>query len=105
MFGHSPTRSPLEDAFLRLVRRHGLSLPSTNVLVEGFQVDAIWRSQRVAVELDGWTDHQTRRAFEADRERDAVLMAAGWRVIRMTHRQLVERPDRVVHVLRRLGIA
>jgi very-short-patch-repair endonuclease len=104
-FEQHHTRSPLEDAFLRLVRGNGLPLPSTNALVEGFQVDAVWRTQHVAVELDGWTDHQTRRAFEADRERDAVLMAAGWRVIRVTHRQLTERPDRVVHLLRRLGIA
>jgi very-short-patch-repair endonuclease len=103
-FEHSPTRSPLEDAFLRLVRGSRLPLPSTNALVEGFEVDAVWRAQRVAVELDGWTDHQTRRAFEADRERDAVLMAAGWRVIRVTHRQLGERPDHVLSTLRRLGI-
>jgi len=104
-FAHHHTRSPLEDAFLRLVRSNGLPLPSTNALVEGFQVDAIWRTQRVAVELDGWTDHQTRRAFETDRERDATLTENGWRVVRFTYRQLRERPDRVVHVLRRLGLA
>lgn len=103
-FEHHHTRSPLEDAFLRFVRSNGLSLPSTNALVEGFQVDAVWRTQRVAVELDGWTDHQTRRAFETDRARDAVLTANGWRVVRFTHRQLTHRPDLVVQTLRRLGI-
>lgn len=104
-FEHSPTRSPLEDAFLRLLRDRRLPFPATNAHVEGYEVDAVWRSRRVAVELDGWTDHRTRRAFETDRERDAVLMAAGWRVLRVTHRQLTSRPDLVVQTLRRLGIA
>lgn len=104
-FERHHTRSPLEDAFLRLVRSNRLPLPSTNVLVEGFEVDAVWRAQRVAVELDGWTDHQTRRAFEKDRERDAALTAAGWRVVRFTYRQLTRRPDLVISTLRRLGIA
>ena len=102
---HHHTRSPLEDAFLRLLRNRGLPLPATNAHVEGFEVDAVWRAQRIAVELDGWTDHQTRRAFEADRQRDAVLLAAGWRVMRVTYRQLTEAPDRVVQTLRRLGLA
>jgi very-short-patch-repair endonuclease len=103
-FEHHHTRSPLEDAFLRVLRDNGLSQPATNAYVEGFEVDASWRTQRIAVELDGWTDHRTRRAFEADRARDAVLMAAGWRVIRVTYRQLKERPDAVISTLRRLGL-
>jgi len=103
-FEHDHTRSPLEDVFLRLVRSNGLPLPSTNAPVEGFEIDAVWRTQRVAVELDGWTDHQTRRAFETDRERDATLTAAGWRVVRFTYRQVTSRPDLVAQTLRRLGI-
>ncbi|HEX7290397.1 MAG TPA: type IV toxin-antitoxin system AbiEi family antitoxin domain-containing protein [Conexibacter sp.] len=102
--GLSATDSVLEDAFLRLAQRAGLSKPATQALVEGFRIDAAWRAQRVAVELDGWVWHRTRDAFERDRERDAVLTENGWRVVRFTYRQLTERPDRVVHVLRRLGI-
>lgn len=98
------TLSPLEDAFLPLVRGAGLPLPSTNPTIEGFQVDAVWRAQRVAVELDGWQDHGTRRAFEEDRTRDATLTAAGWRVVRFTHRQVTQGPDAVIETLRRLGI-
>lgn len=98
------TRSPLEDAFLRLLRDQGLPSPATNAQVEGFEVDAVWRAQRVAVELDGWQDHGARRAFEEDRTRDATLTAAGWRVVRFTHRQVTRRPDHVTQTLRRLGI-
>lgn len=101
---HHHTRSPLEDAFLRLVRSNGLPLPSTNALIEGLQVDAVWHPQRVAVELDGWQDHGTRRGFEQDRERDATLTSAGWRVVRFTYRQVTARPDHVLSTLRRLGL-
>jgi very-short-patch-repair endonuclease len=102
--GLSATDSILEDAFHRLVHDNGLPSPAINPIVEGFKIDAVWRTQRVAVELDGWANHHTRHAFERDRERDAVLTENGWRVVRFTHRQLTERPDRVIHVLRRLGI-
>ena len=46
--------------------------------------------------------HDTRLAFEQDRERDRVLSAAGWRVIRITWRQLHQTPERVAADLRRL---
>jgi hypothetical protein len=69
------TRSPLEDAFLPLLRNHGLPIPATNATVEGFEIDAVWRAKRVVVELDGWQDHGTRGAFERDRARDAILTA------------------------------
>ena len=98
------TLSSLEDAFLRLLRTAGLPLPATNVDIEGFQIDAVWRTQRIAVELDGWQDHGTRQAFERDRERDATLTAAGWRVVRFTYHQITDRPDAVIRTLRRLDL-
>jgi very-short-patch-repair endonuclease len=100
----SATRSSLEDAFLRRLRQAGLPRPRVNTTVEGLEVDALWETARVVAELDGWAHHRSRGAFQRDRERDAVLTAAGYRVIRFTHRDVVRRPDRVVEVLRRLGI-
>jgi very-short-patch-repair endonuclease len=102
--GLSGSDSVLEDALLRLVRDAGLPRPAVNSRVEGFRLDAVWRAQRVAVELDGWAWHGTRDAFERDRERDAILAVAGWRVVRFTHRQVTQRPDRVAQTLRRLGV-
>jgi very-short-patch-repair endonuclease len=52
------------------------------------EADCLWRTQRVIVELDGGKAHRTRSAFESDRERDRRLQAAGWRVIRVTWRQM-----------------
>ena len=42
-------------------------------------------------ELDGHASHATTAGFERDRARDRALQAAGWRVIRITWRQLHER--------------
>jgi very-short-patch-repair endonuclease len=48
------------------------------------------------VETDGYRFHSTRAAFERDRLRDAELAARGFRVIRVTWRQLTEQPLAVV---------
>jgi very-short-patch-repair endonuclease len=97
------TRSSLEDAFLKLLRDSGLPPPSTNVQIEGMEVDAVWREQRVVVELDGWAHHNTREAFEHDRERDARLAIAGYRALRFTHRHVLD-GTHAIETLRRLGI-
>ena len=89
------TRSKLERRFRSLCRDHGIPQPEINTKIEGLEVDAVWRDQRVIVEVDGWQFHKSHHAFETDRERDARLVRAGWRVIRFTHRQVVERPHEV----------
>jgi hypothetical protein len=89
-------RSDLEDAFLDLCRSAGIPLPETNAVVEGFEVDAVWRLERVIAELDTYDYHGDIRAFERDRARDAVLMVAGYRPIRITGRRLSREPDRVI---------
>jgi len=40
-----------------------------------------------------------RRSFEGDRRRDQRLVGAGWRVVRLTGRQLVFEPELVVATL------
>ena len=59
------------------------------------RADFVWREQRLIVETDGGRFHRTRRAFEADRRRDQRLLLAGWRVIRITWRQLKHERRRV----------
>jgi very-short-patch-repair endonuclease len=77
-------RSPLEAEFLAFVDKHGIERPETNTIIEGYEVDAVWREQRLIVELDGFATHGTRAAFEQDRVRDRRLTAKGWRPIRLT---------------------
>jgi very-short-patch-repair endonuclease/predicted transcriptional regulator of viral defense system len=86
------TRSELEDRFLSLVvQRHGLPRPLTNAPVGHFEVDALWRAQRVAVELDGYRDHCDRAAFQRDRDKTNALIAAGYTVLRFTWRDVTQR--------------
>jgi very-short-patch-repair endonuclease len=100
--GSSFTRSDLEELFLRFADKHGLPRPETNVVVEGGEVDCLWREQRLTIEVDGWETHRTRAAFERDREKSRILQAAGWRCVAVTYRQLLERPDEVARDVRRL---
>jgi very-short-patch-repair endonuclease len=95
-------RSPLEAQFASLCRERGLPPPQVNVVVEGLEVDFSWPDHALIVETDGHRHHGTRAAFERDRERDALLTALGWRVVRITHRRLVARPREVGELLERL---
>ena len=88
--------------FLAVLDGAELPPPAVNVLVEGFEVDAVWSDAQVAVELDGRDTHGTAMAFERDRERDRILQAAGWRVVRITFRQMRLGRDKLVADLRRL---
>lgn len=90
------TRSEAERRFLELVRENGLPAPETNVIVEGFEVDVIWRRQRLIVEVDGRKYHDNDAAFERDRDRDARLIAAGFRTLRVTWKMLVGEPGRLL---------
>lgn len=100
------TRSELERRFLSFLEASGLPRPEVNATLtigaRTFEVDCLWRSARVIVELDGARHHSTRAAFERDRERDRVLQAAGWRVMRVTWRQLRRGGPDVAADLRRL---
>ncbi len=69
------------------------------------RVDFLWRDQRLIVETDGHRTHGTRQAFERDRRRDQRLTLAGWRVIRVTWRQLTREPDQVAAMLVALLLA
>ncbi len=71
-----------------------------HLVIKGFEVDFAFPDRRLIVETDGWEFHGSRDAFEVDRRRDAVLLAAGWRVLRVTWHQVSERPEWVVAVIR-----
>jgi very-short-patch-repair endonuclease len=99
--GSTATKSELEEMFLALTDAAGIPRPEVNALVEGFEVDAVWRDVRLVVELDGRDIHGTVAAFERDR----ALQVAGWRPVRITYRQMRDAPRAVVDDLRRLRAA
>ncbi|MEA2160421.1 MAG: hypothetical protein QOD66_2801 [Solirubrobacteraceae bacterium] len=90
------TRSEAEERFLALIRDAQLPDPSVNVRLEGFTVDFLWRRERIVVEVDGYRYHGSRRRFEEDRAKGAVLAAAGFQVIRVTWRQMEDEPYAVI---------
>jgi very-short-patch-repair endonuclease len=96
------TRSLLEERFLRLCAQAGIPRPQVNVTVEGLTVDFMWPLPRLIAETDGRRYHHHDRAFERDRLRDQRLLAAGWRVVRFTYRQVTREPGSVIAVLRNL---
>jgi len=81
--GHR-TRSPLEDRFLAFVDRWRVEDPESNVWLEGYEVDFLWRRVGLVVELDGAAEHGTRAAVRRDRKKDRVLWRAGFRTMRLT---------------------
>lgn len=86
------TRSEAEERFLTTVRDGQLPEPEANQRICGLEVDFLWRDRRLVVEIDGFAFHSSRQAFERDRDRDAILLAAGYRVMRLTWRKLVDQP-------------
>jgi very-short-patch-repair endonuclease len=100
--GLNIVRSELEESFQAFLLNACLPLPITNTLIEGIEVDCVWRDQRLIVELDSRTHHAIVHAFETDRARDRRLEAAGWRVVRITWRQLHDTPEEIEADLRKL---
>jgi very-short-patch-repair endonuclease len=78
------TDSELERALLALIRAAGLPEPLTQQVLEGERVDFFWPHANLVVEVDGYEFHKSRAQFEDDRRRDAKLMVAGYRVLRVT---------------------
>jgi very-short-patch-repair endonuclease len=86
------TRSAAERRMISLIRDADLPLPTANARLAGFEVDFLWRRQRLVIEVDGYRFHADRRAFENDRRRDAELVARGYRDVRITWRRLCDEP-------------
>jgi very-short-patch-repair endonuclease len=96
----APVRTEIERLFLELVREAGLPLPVVNAYVGPYEVDFHWPARRLVVDTDGRATHDTPHQFEEDRRRDLELTLAGWRVSRISWRQVVHEPERVVELLR-----
>lgn len=61
-----------------------------------FEIDIAFPESRLAIEIDGFRYHSTDARFQRDRTKQNVLMGAGWRVLRFTWQDIVERPDGVL---------
>ncbi len=82
-----------------LCQRAGLPAPRMNVRRAGWEVDAVWDDARLVVEVDGYRSHGPKPQFERDRRKDADLMLAGHRVLRITWQRLTSEPMQVAALL------
>ena len=94
--GIALTRSEAEERILALIRKAQLPAPETNVQVGEYEVDFVWRRERLVVEVDGFAFHSSRHNFELDRRKDRWLTSKGMSVMRVTWRQIVHEPTAVV---------
>ena len=101
----SVTLSPPEERLYALLRRGGVPLPEANlpigdpfspIRLERYRPDMMWRAQHVVVEYDGDEFHSGERAIAYDARRDAEMIRAGWRVIRLVDADLSDRPEWVL---------
>jgi hypothetical protein len=93
-------RSEFEALVLPRLLAIGLPRPDCNAPLlldqERLVIDFLWKRQRLAVETDGHETHATPVAFQRDRRRDQILVAAGYRVLRITWKQVERELDGVV---------
>ncbi len=99
-------RSRLEARLLPRLIEEGLPAPRTNVKlrIDGrvLEVDMLWERQRLAIETDGEETHGTSAAFQRDRWRDQLLVAAGYRTSRVTWAQVRDEPSAVINRIARM---
>ena len=99
-----PTESWLEDVFLPFLvaRRFEMPLVNPTIQIRGdrYRPDCLWPRQRLIAELDGRAGHAGELGFESDRVRDAALLGAGYRIMRITKRRFEISPDAVDRDLR-----
>jgi len=68
--------------------------------IEVARVDFCWPAARLVVEADGFAYHKDRQAYRRDRERGNELVRLGWRVLRFTWEDVLQRPWHVVSLVR-----
>jgi hypothetical protein len=100
------TESVLERSFLELCDEAGLSRPSTQVVVRRpsgsvARVDFHFVASGVVVEVSGHRTHSSRRAREADAQRQRDLRYRDLTVLEFTSDEVFGHPARVLDELRR----
>ena len=89
----APPDSVLEEAMARIARSYRLPPLEFHAVLEGYEVDFWVVDTPLYLECDGWATHGVNRdQFEYDRQRDAILVAAGFVPVRVTWTQITRTP-------------
>jgi hypothetical protein len=88
--GYDPGESEFETRVLRVIYRAGLPMPLQQHVVRAgerrYRLDLAYPDLLVGFELDGWTDHGHRTAFDDDRRRNNLIALEAWRLFHLTWR-------------------
>ncbi len=99
-------RSRMEAKLLPLLSQRDLPIPECNQMLEvggqSFEIDFLWRSQRLVVEADGGQFHDNPYAEARDLDRNRTLIAGGFRVLRLRWEELNDRPESTMVRIERL---
>jgi hypothetical protein len=95
----TPPDGMLEPRFARLLKRAGLPPAAFQFPVGRFEIDFAYPELLLAIEVDGYGPHSSRRAFQKDRDRQNVLVGSGWTVLRFTWADVVKRPEHVARTI------
>jgi very-short-patch-repair endonuclease len=96
------TDSRPEERMFTLIRAADLPEPQLQAYVLGYRLDFFWPELRLALEVDAYGTHGSRRRFESDRRRDARLLTErGVTVLRITDAAIEQRPFEAVGLVAR----
>jgi very-short-patch-repair endonuclease len=99
-------RSRMEAKLLPLLTEAALPIPRTNAKLrlggKVYEIDFLWREQRLVVETDGGRFHDNPVAGRRDSERNHALAKAGYHLPRLGWEDLRDRPDATMAEIARL---
>lgn len=95
-----PSETELERRFFRILKRQGILLPTAQFSVDiGWKlparIDFAYPERKIAIETDGYIWHGGKVRWLKDAERSNRLVELGWRVLRLTWKDITEQPDTV----------
>lgn len=94
--------SALERRFLQLLKTADLPLPITNKPKGSYRIDCRWPDHNLTVELDSYRYHNSRHAWEQDRQRERQARKRKDEYRRYSWQDVFERPEPMLDDLRQL---
>jgi hypothetical protein len=104
----SITDSDLEDLVRAVIKSTGLPMPELQhdlFRPDGSFVgryDFAYVEKLSIIEADSWRFHMDPVSFERDRQKQNEAIALGWTVYRITWRQLIDDPESVRAIIRKI---
>ncbi len=96
--GRARVESPLEKDLQDLLRRAGIDGWDPQLEVAGCRIDVGFSGSRLALQFDSYLHHSTRSDWARDHRRHSAIVAAGWRVLSVTHEDLLREAELVARI-------